>query len=77
VLRLLGTRATNAEIGRRLYISPKTAGLHVTAILRKLGVTGGSWRPRSPSAWGCSARRTTATGDPLSSPQQPAGSASF
>lgn len=40
VLRLLGTGATNGEIGRRLYMSPKTASVHVTAILRKLGVTG-------------------------------------
>ncbi len=40
VLRLLGTGATNAEIGQRLYISPKTASVHVTAILRKLGVSG-------------------------------------
>jgi DNA-binding CsgD family transcriptional regulator len=40
VLRLLGSGATNAEIGRRLYMSPKTASVHVTAILRKLGVTG-------------------------------------
>jgi DNA-binding CsgD family transcriptional regulator len=40
VLRLLGTGATNTEIGRRLYMSPKTASVHVSAILRKLGVTG-------------------------------------
>ena len=40
VLRLLGSGATNAEIGRRLYMSPKTASVHVSAILRKLGVTG-------------------------------------
>jgi DNA-binding CsgD family transcriptional regulator len=39
VLKLLGTGATNAEIGRRLYMSPKTASVHVTAILRKLGVS--------------------------------------
>jgi DNA-binding CsgD family transcriptional regulator len=40
VLRLLGSGATNVEIGRRLYISPKTASVHVTAILRKLDVNG-------------------------------------
>jgi DNA-binding CsgD family transcriptional regulator len=40
VLRLLGSGATNAEIGRKLYMSPKTASVHVTAILRKLGVNG-------------------------------------
>ena len=40
VLRLLGSGATNAEIGRKLYMSPKTASVHVIAILRKLGVTG-------------------------------------
>ena len=40
VLRLLGSGATNVEIGRRLYISPKTASVHVTAILRKLDVSG-------------------------------------
>jgi DNA-binding CsgD family transcriptional regulator len=40
VLRLLGTGASNEEIGHRLYISPKTASVHVTHIFRKLGVTG-------------------------------------
>jgi DNA-binding CsgD family transcriptional regulator len=40
VLRLLGTGASNDQIARRLYISPKTASVHVTHIYRKLGVTG-------------------------------------
>jgi DNA-binding NarL/FixJ family response regulator len=31
---------TNAEIGAELYISPKTASVHVSSILRKLGVSG-------------------------------------
>ena len=40
VLRLLATGRTNAQIGAELYISPKTAGVHVSGILRKLGVSG-------------------------------------
>jgi DNA-binding CsgD family transcriptional regulator len=40
VLKLLGAGATNVQIGDRLYMSPKTASVHVSAILRKLGVTG-------------------------------------
>ena len=38
VLRLLAQGATNTEIGTRLFISGKTASVHVSAILRKLGV---------------------------------------
>jgi DNA-binding CsgD family transcriptional regulator len=40
VLRLLAGGRTNAQIGAELYISPRTAGVHVTNILRKLGVSG-------------------------------------
>ena len=40
MLRLLAAGRTNAQIGAELYISPSTAGVHVTRILRKLGVTG-------------------------------------
>jgi DNA-binding NarL/FixJ family response regulator len=40
VLRLLAAGRSNAQIGAELYISPKTAGVHVSAILRKLGVSG-------------------------------------
>jgi DNA-binding CsgD family transcriptional regulator len=40
VLRLLAAGRTNAQIGAELFISPKTAGVHVSNILRKLGVTG-------------------------------------
>jgi DNA-binding CsgD family transcriptional regulator len=39
VLRLVGTGRTNAQIGTELFISSKTAGVHVTNILRKLGVS--------------------------------------
>lgn len=38
VLRLLGEGRTNAEIGARLYISPKTVEHHVARIYRKLDV---------------------------------------
>ena len=40
VLRLLAAGRTNTQIGAELYISPKTAGVHVSSILRKLGVSG-------------------------------------
>jgi DNA-binding NarL/FixJ family response regulator len=40
VLRLVAAGRTNAEIGAELYISPKTTGVHVSNILRKLGVSG-------------------------------------
>jgi len=39
VLRLLTVGHTNAQIGAELFISPRTAGVHVTNILRKLGVS--------------------------------------
>jgi DNA-binding CsgD family transcriptional regulator/tetratricopeptide (TPR) repeat protein len=38
VLRLVAQGKTNAEVGKVLYISTKTASVHVTNILRKLGV---------------------------------------
>jgi DNA-binding CsgD family transcriptional regulator/tetratricopeptide (TPR) repeat protein len=40
VLRLLARGRTNAQIGTELYMSPKTASVHVTSIYRKLGVSG-------------------------------------
>lgn len=39
VLAHIAAGATNREIGDRLYISEKTASVHVSHILRKLGVT--------------------------------------
>ncbi len=39
VLRLLGEGNTNVEIGKRLFISPKTVEHHVGRIYRKLDVT--------------------------------------
>lgn len=39
VLTLVAGGATNREIGQQLYISEKTASVHVSNILRKLGVT--------------------------------------
>jgi DNA-binding NarL/FixJ family response regulator len=39
VLALLGNGLSNAQIARTLFISEKTASVHVSNILRKLGVT--------------------------------------
>jgi DNA-binding CsgD family transcriptional regulator len=39
VLGLLGNGLSNAQIARTLYLSEKTASVHVSNILRKLGVT--------------------------------------
>ena len=39
VLMLLREGLTNRQIGERLYMSPKTASVHVTALLRKLDVS--------------------------------------
>ena len=39
VITLLSDGLSNAEIARTLYISEKTASVHVSNILRKLGVT--------------------------------------
>jgi DNA-binding CsgD family transcriptional regulator len=36
---LISDGLTNAELAQRLYISPKTAAVHVSSILRKLGVS--------------------------------------
>ena len=39
VLRLLAAGRTNPQIGAELYISASTASVHVSNILRKLGVS--------------------------------------
>lgn len=38
VLRLLASGRSNREIGAQLFISPKTASVHVSHILTKLGL---------------------------------------
>lgn len=40
VLELVAQGLTNRQIGERLFISDKTASVHVSAILRKIGATG-------------------------------------
>ena len=40
VLRLVALGRTNRQIAEELFISPKTASVHVSNILAKLGVSG-------------------------------------
>jgi DNA-binding CsgD family transcriptional regulator len=40
VLALVAAGRTNRQIGKELFITPKTASVHVSRILAKLGVTG-------------------------------------
>lgn len=40
VLRLVSEGRTNRQIAGELFISPKTAGVHVSNILAKLGLSG-------------------------------------
>jgi DNA-binding CsgD family transcriptional regulator len=40
VLALVAEGRTNRQIGQALFITPKTAGVHVSRILAKLGVAG-------------------------------------
>jgi len=40
VLALVAAGRTNRQIGQALFIAPKTAGVHVSRILAKLGVAG-------------------------------------
>jgi DNA-binding CsgD family transcriptional regulator len=38
VLRLVAEGLTDAQVARRLYLSPRTVGQHLRSIYRKLGV---------------------------------------
>jgi DNA-binding CsgD family transcriptional regulator len=40
VLALVAAGRSNRQIGEALFITPKTASIHVSRILAKLGVTG-------------------------------------
>jgi DNA-binding CsgD family transcriptional regulator len=40
VLALVAEGRTNRQIGQALFITPKTASIHVSRILAKLGVAG-------------------------------------
>jgi DNA-binding NarL/FixJ family response regulator len=40
VMRLVAVGLTNRQIGQRLFISEKTASVHVSNVLAKLGASG-------------------------------------
>ena len=52
VLALVAEGRTNRQIGQALFITPKTASVHVSRILAKLGVAGRGKQPRSPIGLG-------------------------
>ena len=58
VLRLLAEGYGNERIGRELYISPKTASVHVSRILAKLGVSSRGEASRGRTARGSSSSKT-------------------
>ena len=67
VLRLLVLGFSNAQIGRELFISPKTASVHVTHILSKLQA-----RTRAHAATiAVGEGRRRGAGQPVSAPRRP------
>lgn len=60
VAALIAEGLSNAELARRLFISPKTAAVHVSNILTKLGMTGRA----EVAAWAVRTGVATAVGAP-------------
>ena len=67
VATLVAEGLSNGEIGRRLYISTKTASVHVSSILRKLAMTSRA----EIAAWAV----TNGLSRPVRTPADPSGSA--
>jgi DNA-binding NarL/FixJ family response regulator len=53
VLTLVAAGRTNRDIAKELYISVKTASVHVSNILRKIGAATGARLPPSRMARAC------------------------
>ncbi|WP_206313138.1 helix-turn-helix transcriptional regulator [Streptomyces sp. JB150] len=73
VLRLVSAGRTNRQIAEELFISPKTASVHVSNILAKLGVSGRGEAAAVAHRLGLFAAEPLTAG--LSGPSGPAGSA--
>ncbi|MBD9733999.1 response regulator transcription factor, partial [Streptomyces sp. H28] len=71
VLRLLARGRSNRQIGEELFISGKTASVHVSNILAKLGAAGRTEAVAIAHRTGLVAPESEGPGGPADTPRRP------